>query len=244
MADRAARRRHFRAGRNDSRDRRGLVIAEIQQRSDATFRLFDHGRQRELHIESAIAVATPARPAFGSRPNRFTDERTLLVSGPHFVLERIDLAPNSTWSPGGETRDLASRSERRMPLPDRSTLPWPMPFLPSRTASTYASVAPAWSGLVAYTGIGPIPHLLRRLAQPGSTDATRPQDDSGADFPHSSKGGLDQRPPGNNEMKHASSAWRSSAITFRGAAESRHLPMICIGRLQPLARISRPASLP
>jgi len=31
----------------------GLVIAEIQQRSDATFRLFDHGRQRELHIEHA-----------------------------------------------------------------------------------------------------------------------------------------------------------------------------------------------
>ena len=35
----------------------GLVIAEIQQRSDATFRLFDHGRGRELHIENAIAVA-------------------------------------------------------------------------------------------------------------------------------------------------------------------------------------------
>ena len=35
----------------------GLVIAEIQQHSDATFRLFDHGRDRELHVESAIAVA-------------------------------------------------------------------------------------------------------------------------------------------------------------------------------------------
>ena len=29
----------------------GLVIAEIQQRSDATFRMFDFGRKRELHIE-------------------------------------------------------------------------------------------------------------------------------------------------------------------------------------------------
>ena len=35
----------------------GLVIAELQQRSDTTFRLFDHGRERELHIEKAIAVA-------------------------------------------------------------------------------------------------------------------------------------------------------------------------------------------
>ena len=30
-------------------------------------------------------------------------------------------------------------------------------------------------GLVAYTGIGPIPHLLRRLTQAGPTD-TRPQE--------------------------------------------------------------------
>ena len=40
----------------------GLVIAEIQQRSDTTYRLFDHGRQRELHIEDALAVAD-RRPA-------------------------------------------------------------------------------------------------------------------------------------------------------------------------------------
>src|SRR5207247_2723441 len=30
----------------------GLVLAEIQQRSDTTFRLFDHGRQREIHVRS------------------------------------------------------------------------------------------------------------------------------------------------------------------------------------------------
>jgi hypothetical protein len=31
-------------------------------------------------------------------------------------------------------------------------------------------------GLVAYTGVGPIPNLLRRLTQASSTGATRPQD--------------------------------------------------------------------
>ena len=30
----------------------GLVIAELQQRSDATFRLFDYGRNRELPAEA------------------------------------------------------------------------------------------------------------------------------------------------------------------------------------------------
>src|SRR5581483_4491665 len=73
----------------------GLVIAEIQQRSDATFRLFDHGRQRELHINDAIAVAN-ARPAdFGGPPTRLSAERALLTSNSHFTFERIDLASNS-----------------------------------------------------------------------------------------------------------------------------------------------------
>lgn len=38
----------------------GLVLAEIQQSSDATFRLFDHGRNREIHFEHGLAVPTSA----------------------------------------------------------------------------------------------------------------------------------------------------------------------------------------
>ena len=35
----------------------GLVLCEIQQRSDITYRLYDYGRPRELHIEHSLAVA-------------------------------------------------------------------------------------------------------------------------------------------------------------------------------------------
>src|SRR6202040_4477657 len=35
----------------------GIVLAEIQQHSDATFRLYDYGRQRELHEDNAVAVS-------------------------------------------------------------------------------------------------------------------------------------------------------------------------------------------
>jgi mannose-6-phosphate isomerase len=75
----------------------GLVIAEVQQRSDATFRLFDHGRGRELHIENAIAVADAGPADFGVLPTRLTDARTLLTSNSYFTFERIDLAPGSVW---------------------------------------------------------------------------------------------------------------------------------------------------
>jgi mannose-6-phosphate isomerase len=149
----------------------GLVIAEIQQRSDATFRLFDHGRQRELHVDHAIAVADAGQARARERQNRLSDERTLLVSGPHFVLERIELAPDSHWC-------LEAKRET-----------WFLVLSGDAVAGSYeVAVGDAifaqldrvdihagntgMIGLVAYTGIGPIPNLLRRLAH---ADAARPQ---------------------------------------------------------------------
>jgi mannose-6-phosphate isomerase len=76
----------------------GLVIAEIQQRCDVTFRMFDFGRQRDLHVEQALAVADTRPAETGPKPKRRTDERTLLTSNPHFALERIELAGGSTFS--------------------------------------------------------------------------------------------------------------------------------------------------
>ncbi|MCV9940393.1 class I mannose-6-phosphate isomerase [Boseaceae bacterium BT-24-1] len=75
----------------------GLVLAEIQQRSDTTFRLFDHGRGRELHIESGIAVANTGPAAEQAPPRGLGNARTLLVASAFFVLERLELAPGSVW---------------------------------------------------------------------------------------------------------------------------------------------------
>lgn len=75
----------------------GLVIAEIQQRNDTTFRIWDHGRSRELHIEQAIAVAR-LKPARSRKlPRHITVERAELVSCPFFSLERLDLPANTVW---------------------------------------------------------------------------------------------------------------------------------------------------
>ncbi|MCS7023390.1 MAG: class I mannose-6-phosphate isomerase [Bryobacteraceae bacterium] len=60
----------------------GLAICEIQQRSDLTFRLFDYGRPRELHLEQALAVASLSpfngRAAMPVRCPFFHAERLLL----------------------------------------------------------------------------------------------------------------------------------------------------------------------
>jgi mannose-6-phosphate isomerase len=76
----------------------GIVLAEIQQRSDTTFRLFDYRRHRELHQERAVAVSDAGPAQTQSAPRHLTAARTALISSPHFVLERIDLQANSNWA--------------------------------------------------------------------------------------------------------------------------------------------------
>ncbi|MFH1604847.1 MAG: class I mannose-6-phosphate isomerase [Pseudomonadota bacterium] len=76
----------------------GLVIAEIQQRSDVTFRLFDYGRTRELHADQAVAATHMAPLSPQAAPRALGNGRTLLAATPYFVLERVDLAPGVAWS--------------------------------------------------------------------------------------------------------------------------------------------------
>ena len=67
----------------------GIVLAEIQQQSNVTFRLFDYGRQRELHVDHAVAVAKTAPAESQLPPQKLTEARTALVVSPHFVLEQF-----------------------------------------------------------------------------------------------------------------------------------------------------------
>lgn len=75
----------------------GLVIAEIQQRNDTTFRIWDHGRSRELHIDQAIAVARLEPASSRKLPRHITVERAELMSCPFFTLERLDLPADTVW---------------------------------------------------------------------------------------------------------------------------------------------------
>ena len=152
----------------------GLVIAEIQQRSDATFRLFDHGRQRALHVENAVAAADPGPAHVQGHPNQLTDERTLLISSPYFVLERIELQPDSTWRLDGEreTWFLVLSGDARANSFDMST--GDALFMQSDSVSLHAG-STGLVGLVAYTGEDPVPILLRRARQRGATEQRLPR---------------------------------------------------------------------
>lgn len=61
----------------------GLTVLEIQQAVDLTYRLFDYGRPRELHLDEARDVVR-AEPHSDPLDTRVGDKSRLLVEGPHF----------------------------------------------------------------------------------------------------------------------------------------------------------------
>jgi len=64
----------------------GLTVVEVQQNVDCTYRLYDYGRPRELHLDAGLAVAELA-PRVDPRDRRIAaGENRLLVDGPHFRL--------------------------------------------------------------------------------------------------------------------------------------------------------------
>ncbi|WP_067110178.1 class I mannose-6-phosphate isomerase [Sphingopyxis granuli] len=64
----------------------GLTVVEVQQNVDCTYRLYDYGRPRELHLDAGLAVAAPG-PRPDPRDGRVEpDDNRLLVDGPHFRL--------------------------------------------------------------------------------------------------------------------------------------------------------------
>ncbi len=81
----------------------GITLIEVQQNSDTTFRLYDYGRPRELHLDEGIAVAD-ARPFEAPfAPGQVSADRTILVEGPKFVLERLAAGRRQIVVPEGVT---------------------------------------------------------------------------------------------------------------------------------------------
>jgi len=86
----------------------GSVIVETQQQSDTTYRLYDYGRPRDLHLKDGMAavkekvtsgkVLRPAPSQVGGGKNR----QSPLVAAPYFVVDMFEAK---------EPLDLATRDD-------------------------------------------------------------------------------------------------------------------------------------
>lgn len=74
----------------------GLTLIEVQQNVDLTYRLYDYGRPRELHLDEGIAVSNPVPYVAPFVPIEASKGRLILADGPAFVLEH--------WARSGQGR--------------------------------------------------------------------------------------------------------------------------------------------
>ena len=66
----------------------GMVILETQEYSDITYRLYDFGRPRELHVDAGLAVTRTSSSAGLVKPVAM-DGFTRLVASDYFVVDRF-----------------------------------------------------------------------------------------------------------------------------------------------------------
>ena len=69
----------------------GVTLLETQQTSDTTFRMWDYGRPRQLHVEQGLA-ATKFRTRAGKVRPRAMDGFTRLIEEQYFTVDRFDAA--------------------------------------------------------------------------------------------------------------------------------------------------------
>jgi mannose-6-phosphate isomerase len=89
----------------------GAVLVETQQQSDTTYRLYDYGRPRELHLERGLAsvkeraasgkVIRPAPVAIDGGASR----RSAMISAPYFSVDLFELKASHEFS----TRDESGK---------------------------------------------------------------------------------------------------------------------------------------
>ncbi|MGH6747176.1 class I mannose-6-phosphate isomerase [Novosphingobium sp.] len=74
----------------------GVSLIEVQQNSDITYRLYDYGRPRELHLDDGMAVAKGEVYDLARWHKRVPAEGSaVLVDGPLFLLDQVHGRPTA-----------------------------------------------------------------------------------------------------------------------------------------------------
>lgn len=79
----------------------GVVLLETQQQSDITYRLYDYGRPRELHVDLALKAMRLTTEAGKVRPQTINSgskqkSATRLIHQRYFTVDRYDIAGGGT----------------------------------------------------------------------------------------------------------------------------------------------------
>jgi len=84
----------------------GIVLCEIQQHSDVTYRLWDYGRPRPLHVEQALPITDLGVHPGAVKAAPLGAGHEELVRSKHFITELVHMAPGASQTPERRTCQL------------------------------------------------------------------------------------------------------------------------------------------
>ena len=126
----------------------GMVVLETQQYSDTTYRLWDYGRPRELHVEAGMNVTRTATSAGLVQPEEM-DGFTRLVTSDYFMVDRFSVPSGARLPLGavgklqilialGEGCSLHAKDAPSLPLPRGQAVVLPVQHAAYELESTIA----------------------------------------------------------------------------------------------------------
>jgi mannose-6-phosphate isomerase len=119
----------------------GIVLCEIQQNSDVTYRLWDYGRPRPLHVEQAVPICDLGVHPGASRPVPLGKGRDELVRSKHFTTELIHLDAGESFDADRRECQLWISLEGAAIIGGQSIAPGEVWWIPETARVTAAAAA-------------------------------------------------------------------------------------------------------
>jgi mannose-6-phosphate isomerase len=120
----------------------GVGLIEVQQASEVTYRLYDYGRPRELHLEEGLSVARGEPHPPHLRRHLDNDQSARLADAPPFRLDRIvGRPPASLAARYGQAPVLIIPERGALSVAGETVPPGSCALAPSLAAIGFASEA-------------------------------------------------------------------------------------------------------
>ncbi len=133
----------------------GLTIVEVQEPSDVTYRLYDYGRPRELHLERGFAVADLGPYQVRNVPRVLSAGRTEIARCEFFRMERARVDGRRRWTAGSPFYHLAVVLTGEGAVGDLPARPCDVFFVPAASRGFRVEADPTLELLVACSADSP-----------------------------------------------------------------------------------------
>ena len=136
----------------------GLTLVEVQEQSDVTYRLFDYGRGRELHLQHGFDVADLAPYTLGNDSRHTADAgRTILTHCRYFTMERRTIRGGLAFAPLAPHFHLVIVLDGEGHLAGHAVRPGEVWCVPARSEPFTIASAGGCDVLITYPTVTPTP---------------------------------------------------------------------------------------